>query len=109
MAAQTPLKEDQTEQNQPIEPQRPRRRWFPTSDGPKVPVSQVLRELDWMMLLLIGIAGGIAWTLLLSQTGPLTFFAGLLPVGGGLLLGRRIKVHVGWHAGLLSVITAISA
>src|SRR4051794_34553146 len=109
MAAQTPLKEDQAEPTQPNETRRPRRRWFPTSDEPKMPTSQILRELDWTMLLLIGIVGGIAWTLLLSRSGPLTFFAGLLPVGGGLLLGRRIKAHVAWHAGFLSLITAVSA
>jgi len=109
MAAQTPLKEDQVEPTQPNETPRPRRRWFPTSDGPKMPTSQILRELDWPMLLLIGIVGGIAWTLLLSRSGPLTFFAGLLPVGGGLLLGRRITAHVAWHAGFLSLITAVSA
>lgn len=76
---------------------------------PRTPIGQVLRELRWPLLLLVGIASGLLWVILLLQGGALGFFAGLLPVTGGILVGRRAKQHVTWHAILLSLITAVSA
>ncbi len=73
------------------------------------PVSQVLRELDWGRLLLFGLGGGAFWTILLAQQDYLTFLAGLLPVLGGIIVGRRIKGHVIWHAALLSILTVVAA
>jgi hypothetical protein len=61
------------------------------------------------LLLLIGIVGGALWTILLAQGNNLTFFAGLLPVGGGIWVGRQVKRHVAWHAGMLSAITVLAA
>ncbi len=74
------------------------------------PVAQVLRELDWLWLLGVGLATGIAWVLLLIQGGAAQFMAGLLPVTGGIIVGQRIKGrHITWHAVLLSLITSAAA
>jgi hypothetical protein len=75
----------------------------------RAPFGQVFRELNWPRLLLIGLVGGVLWTILLSQNNTLTFFAGLLPVAGGIWLGRTVTSHVGWHAALLSLITVLAA
>lgn len=60
-------------------------------------------------MLLIGVIGGILWTILLAQNNTATFFAGLLPVAGGIWVGRKVTGHVGWHAGMLSLITVAAA
>jgi hypothetical protein len=109
MATQSPLKEDQAEEVEAIDAGRKRRAGLPRPRIPRPPVGQILRDLNWMLLLLFGIGGGAFWTLLLSQQSALTFLAGLLPVLGGIIVGRRIKQHVGWHAGMLSVITVLAA
>ncbi|GAC1636923.1 MAG: restriction endonuclease [Herpetosiphon sp.] len=49
------------------------------------------------------------WVVLLLQGNYVQFVAGLLPVAGGILVGRMVKRHVNWHAGFLSAITALSA
>ncbi len=76
---------------------------------PRPPLRQVLRELDWLTLLLVGGALGILWIFVIVDGGPLQILAGLLPVTGGIVVGRRIKGHTGWHAALLSVIATVAA
>nr|MBA3947419.1 hypothetical protein [Herpetosiphonaceae bacterium] len=92
----------------PAEEQLPAKRPEPVKN-PRMPVGQVLRELNWLLLLAVGIAGGVTWVLLLTQNSRLQFFAGLLPVAGGILVGRQIKRHTNWHAAMLSLITTLSA
>jgi hypothetical protein len=112
MATQPPLQQEEVEQSEPVKT-RGRRAFGLGGDrasaAPRAPLGQVLRELNWRLLLLFGVGGGVFWTLLLTQQNTLTFLAGLLPVAGGIIVGRRVKQHVGWHAGLLSVITVIAA
>lgn len=112
MATQSPIQEDQAEEIQTVNAGRRRR--FGRSRGageatPRPPIGQILRELNWTLLLLFGIGGGVFWTLLLVQQSTLTFLAGLLPVTGGIIVGRRVKNHVPWHAGVLSAITVVAA
>lgn len=76
---------------------------------PRTPIRQILRELDWVALLVVGIGMGVTWTLLLAQGGLSQILAGLLPVLGGILIGRRIKAHVNWHGVMLGIITALAA
>jgi hypothetical protein len=76
---------------------------------PRPPIGQVLRELHWLLLLAIGVGTGFFWVSFLLQGGAIQILAGLLPVTGGIFLGRRIKQHVNWHAALLGVITALTA
>src|SRR5687767_2662261 len=102
MATQSPIQEDQADKVETVDAGRRRR--FGRSRGatdtaPRPPIGQILRELNWGLLLLFGIGGGVFWTLLLAQQSTLTFLAGLLPVTGGIIVGRRIKNHVPWHAG----------
>jgi hypothetical protein len=116
MATRPPVQEEQAtpeEQNTPIETiDAGRRRRFALGrreTTPRQPLSQVLRELRWPLLLSIGIAGGALWTIFLAQQNSLTFFAGLLPVGGGIWVGRQVRQHIGWHAAVLSLITVLAA
>src|SRR4051812_1390099 len=111
MATRPPVQEEDTRQAAPVETidaGRRRRFTFGTRSTPRPPLSQIARELNWRLLLLIGIGGGALWTIFLSQQNNLTFFAGLLPVGGGIWVGRQVKQHVGWHAAALSMITVIA-
>lgn len=77
--------------------------------APRPPLRQVLRELDWPILLLVGIGLGVLWIFVIIDGGPLQILAGLLPVTGGIVVGRRVKTHIPWHAGLLSVIATLAA
>lgn len=105
MASQPPVIDEPAEQVPAATPTA-----APVKSKPRrTPIGQVLRELDWPMLLLVGVAGGALWTLLLLQGGALQLLAGLLPVTGGILIGRRITKYINWHAALLGVITAAAA
>ncbi len=75
----------------------------------RAPIGQVLRELDWGVLLLAGVGVGIVWVLLLLQQGWVQIFAGLLPVTAGIMVGRRVKKHINWHAVLLGLFMSLSA
>jgi hypothetical protein len=71
-----------------------------------------LRELRWREVLLFGIGSGLMMPFLFAQTEFLSFFAGIIPVGAGLLLGRRAKKHYTLHgfvAGLLGAIVSLIA
>lgn len=109
MATRPPVQEEQEKTLETIDAGRRRRFSFGTSGALRPPISQVLRELNWGLLVLIGVVGGALWTILLAQGNNLTFFAGLLPVGGGIWVGRQVKRHIGWHAGMLSAITVLAA
>ncbi len=109
MATQSPIQK-QSETPETVDAGRRSRLFGRRRDAaPRPPLGEVLRELNWRLLLLVGIASGISWTLLLSQQSALTFFAGLLPVTGGILVGRRVTGHINWHAGVLSAITIVAA
>lgn len=77
--------------------------------APRIPIGQILRELDWLWLLGIGVAMGVLWTFMLAQSSLLQILAGLLPVMGGIIIGRRVRAHVNWHAAMLGLITALAA
>lgn len=77
--------------------------------APRPPLRQILRELDWSILLLVGIGLGVLWIFVIIDGGPLQILAGLLPVTGGIIVGRRVKTHIPWHAALLSLISTLAA
>ncbi|GAB4189564.1 MAG: restriction endonuclease [Roseiflexaceae bacterium] len=67
-----------------------------------------LRELKWQPVLLFGVLSGILMSFsILQGTGNiLGFFTGLVPVGAGLLIGRRVKAHHGLHGFVTGLIGA---
>ncbi|MBU6333495.1 MAG: restriction endonuclease [Chloroflexi bacterium] len=67
------------------------------------------RELRWGPVLLFGIASGILMPLTLLQAGVLAFVAGIVPVGVGLLLARRVPGHFGLHGFMTGLIGALVA
>lgn len=109
MASQPPVMDETTETPeaaaQPVAPARKLKR----EKTPRPPLRQVLRELNWFMLLTVGIGTGVLWVALLIQNPTVQLLAGLLPVTAGIIVGRRIKTHTNWHAVLLGLITAVAA
>jgi hypothetical protein len=67
-----------------------------------------LRELDWRIVLLFGSIAGILMSVSFLQGSSLTIIAGLVPVGTGLLLGRRVKAHYGLHGFVTGVVGGVA-
>ncbi len=67
------------------------------------------RELSWAPVLLLGVLSGILMPLTLATGGFLSFFAGLVPVGAGLIIARRVKGHYTHHGFMVGLIGAIVA
>lgn len=110
MATQPPVMDETTEQSAEVAASkegRPAKVKEPRA--PRTPLRQVFRELDWPILLLVGIGLGVLWIFVIIDGGPLQILAGLLPVTGGIVVGRRVKKHIPWHAALLSVIATLGA
>jgi hypothetical protein len=56
-----------------------------------------LRELQWRDVLLFGVGAGALMSVSFLQGSTLSIVAGIVPVGTGLLLGRRVKSHFTLH------------
>jgi hypothetical protein len=56
-----------------------------------------LRELQWRDVLIFGVLSGALMSLSFLQGSALSIIAGIVPVGTGLLLGRRVKGHYSLH------------
>jgi hypothetical protein len=110
MASQPPVMDETTETSTEAAPVKDRRAAkVKEPRPPRPPLRQVLRELNWATLLVVGIGLGVLWIFVIVDGGPLQILAGLLPVTGGIVVGRRVKTHIAWHAVLLSVISTIAA
>jgi hypothetical protein len=81
----------------------------PESPPPRPSLGQVLRSLNWRLLLMVGLGAGILWTTMLTRDTRLQFLAGLIPVTAGILVGRRVRDHINWHAFMLSLLTMAGA
>ncbi len=107
MASQPPIigepAEDQARQSATSPAQAP------ATGAQRPPIRQVLSELDWTWLLLLGIGMGALWAVMLLPGGLTQILAGLLPVTAGIILGRRVKQHIYWHAILLGLLTTLAA
>jgi hypothetical protein len=66
-----------------------------------------LRELEWRTVLLYGIISGLLMSLSFIQGSALTIIAGIVPVGTGLLLGRRVHAHYSLHGTLTGLVGAV--
>jgi len=78
--------------------------------APRTPIRQILRELDWTALLVVGSGIGATWAFLLAQPDQIVqILAGLLPVTGGIIVGRRVRRHINWHGFVLGGISALVA
>lgn len=70
-----------------------------------------LRELQWRQVLLFGVLCGVLmpFSVLQGTGNVLSFFTGLIPVGTGLLLGRRISGRYTLHGFFTGLIGAAIA
>ena len=66
-----------------------------------------LRELQWREVLLFGVLSGALMSLSFLQGSALSIVAGIVPVGTGLLLGRRVKSHYSLHGFVTGLIGAV--
>ena len=66
-----------------------------------------LRELQWRDVLLFGVLSGALMSLSFLQGSALSIVAGIVPVGTGLLLGRRVKSHYALHGFVTGLIGAV--
>lgn len=63
-------------------------------------------RLQWRLILLFGVTAGTLMALSFVQSGLTTIIAGLIPVGTGLLLARRVKGFYGLHGFVTGIIAA---
>lgn len=68
-----------------------------------------LRELEWGPVLLFGTIAGIVMSLAFLQGTALTVVAGIVPVGTGLLLGRRVKGHYALHGVVTGMVGGVAS
>jgi hypothetical protein len=66
-----------------------------------------LRELQWREVLMFGVLSGALMSLSFLQGSALSIVAGIVPVGTGLLLGRRVKSHYSLHGFVTGLIGAL--
>ena len=67
-----------------------------------------LRELDWRTVLLFGVLAGILMSFAFLQGATLSLLAGIVPVGTGLLLGRRVTKHYGLHGFMTGLVGGVA-
>jgi hypothetical protein len=83
----------------------------PQNEGHVAQAMRYLREgfpqLRWGLVLLLGIVSGVLMPLSVSQSGPLSLLAGIVPVGAGLIIGRRVRGYYGLHGFMTGVIAAV--
>ncbi|HNP85988.1 MAG TPA: restriction endonuclease [Kouleothrix sp.] len=67
-----------------------------------------LRELNWQVVLLYGTIAGVLMSFAFLQGPTLSLIAGIVPVGTGLLLGRRVQNHYALHGFMTGLIGGIA-
>ena len=67
-----------------------------------------LRELDWRIVLLYGVIAGTLMSVAFLQGSTLSVIAGIVPVGTGLLLGRRVKRHYTLHGLMTGLVGGVT-
>lgn len=70
-------------------------------------VREGLPQLRWGLVLLLGVVSGVLMPLSVSQSGPLSLLAGIVPVGAGLIIGRRVRGYYGLHGFVTGAIAAV--
>ena len=67
-----------------------------------------LRELNWGVVLLFGVIAGTLMSVAFLQGSTLSVIAGIVPVGTGLLLGRRVKSHYLLHGFMTGIVGGVT-
>lgn len=72
------------------------------------PIRSGLRELNWRIVLAYGVISGVLMSLAFLQGPTLSLIAGIVPVGTGLLLGRRVRAHYGVHGFMTGLVGGVT-
>ncbi|HMP40010.1 MAG TPA: restriction endonuclease [Roseiflexaceae bacterium] len=68
-----------------------------------------MNELRWGPVLLFGGVAGLLMPVTLLQAGVLAFVAGIIPVGVGLMLARRVPGNYGLHGFVTGLVAALTS
>lgn len=95
---------DKTQASEPGPPERTS--WLSQGLGG---VRDGFRSLEWRQVLLFGALAGVLMPLSLSGGFGqiLSFFAGIVPVGAGLLIGRRVQGNYGLHGFMTGLVASV--
>lgn len=64
-------------------------------------------QLNWAVVLLIGVVAGLLMPIVLTSGDIFQLLAGIVPVGAGLLIGRRVKAYYTLHGLMVGLIAAL--
>lgn len=65
------------------------------------------RQLNWPIVLLIGVVAGLLMPIVLTSGDLFQLLAGIVPVGAGLIIGRRVKAFYTLHGIAVGLIAAV--
>ena len=74
-------------------------------------LSDGFQNLNWTQVLLIGVVAGALMPVVLTGGDIFQLFAGVVPVGAGLVLGRQVRAHYmlhGFMTGLIATIVGVA-
>lgn len=69
-----------------------------------------LATVDWRIIVLIGVIAGLAMPIVLTSGDIFQLLAGVVPVGAGLIIGRRVKSYYtlnGFLVGLIATVVGL--
>lgn len=64
-------------------------------------------QLNWTIVLVTGIVAGLLMPIVLTSGDLLQLLAGVVPVGAGLIIGRRVRNHYTLHGFMVGLIAAL--
>lgn len=64
-------------------------------------------QLNWPLVVLVGVVAGLLMPIVLTSGDLFQLLAGVVPVGAGLIIGRRVKAYYTLHGLMVGLIAAL--